>query len=107
MGPGGQATETMRIENTTSSAFEVAVRIAGTPTRFWNDLRLAVWPVGTAAPSPLPPLLWWTGQWNQLGTLEPGRAVTYEVQLYLPTSAGNEDQQQTAVFDLVWHAQGT
>lgn len=97
----------MRIENTSSSAYDLAVQVAGTPSAFWNDLRLGIWPEGTAAPSPLPPLMWWTGQWNTLGTLQPGQVVTYDVQLFLPTSAGNSAQQQSAVFDLVWHAQGT
>jgi len=73
--------------------------------QLWNDLRFGVWQTGTAAPSPLPPLLFWRGQDNDLTTLAPGQSATYQLELYLPTSASNTDQGLRATIDLVWHAQ--
>jgi hypothetical protein len=106
MAPGGSASELLTIRNETGAPFVLSLRAAGTPDRFWNDLELGVWPDGTAAPDPFPPLVWWTAQANRLTTLAAGASVRYRVELYLPPTAGNEDQLQTAVVDLVWSAQG-
>ena len=108
MAPGGAATEHMTIRNDSGGAIDLSLQAVpqGTPNVLWSDLRLGVWQQGSAAPSPLPPLLWWTTQENTLTTLAANATVTYVIQLYLPTSAGNGDQAKTAVIDLRWHAQG-
>lgn len=108
MAPGGAATEHMTIRNDSGGAIDLSLQAVtqGTPNVLWSDLRLGVWQQGSAAPSPLPPLLWWTAQENTLTTLAANATVTYVIQLYLPTSAGNGDQAKTAVIDLRWHAQG-
>ena len=94
MAPGGSASEVMRILNDTNQAFTVSLQAAGTQNSFWNDLQMGVWKDGTAAPNPLPPLLQWTTQANNLGSgpLPPGQTVKYKIELYLPTTAGNADQ---------------
>ncbi|HKI92342.1 MAG TPA: hypothetical protein VJ986_08565 [Gaiellaceae bacterium] len=106
MAPGGSASEVMTIRNDTNQAFTVSLQAAGTQNSFWNDLELGVWKDGTAAPNPLPPLLQWTSQANDLGSgpLQPGQTIKYKVELYLPTTAGNADQNRTAVIDLIWRA---
>lgn len=106
MTPGGSASEVMTIRNDTSQAFTVSLQAAGTRNAFWNDLQLGVWQDGTAAPNPLPPLLQWTTQANDLGSgpLQPGQTIRYKIELYLPTTAGNADQNKTAVIDLIWRA---
>jgi len=106
MAPGGAASEVMTIRNDTSEPFTLALRADGTQNQLWQDLQLGVWEVGTGAPAPLPPLLFWTTQANQLATLQAGETIRYEIELFLPTSAGNGDQALTATIDLVWSAQG-
>lgn len=106
MAPGGSATEVMTIRNDTSQAFTVSLQATGTQNSFWNDLQMGVWEDGTAAPNPLPPLLQWTSQANNLGSgpLQPGHTIKYKIELYLPTTAGNADQNKSAVIGLVWRA---
>jgi hypothetical protein len=94
------------IRNESGAPFTLSLQAAGTTNQLWNDLQLGVWEQGTPAPSPLPALLWWTLQENQLATLQPGQTVKYVVELALPGSAGNGDQGLAAVIDLRWHAQG-
>lgn len=108
MAPGGAATEHMTIRNDSGGTVDLSLQaiLRGTQNGLWSDLRLGVWQQGSAAPDPLPPLLWWTGQDNRVTSLAAGASVTYVIQLYLPTSAGNGDQAKTAVIDLSWHAQG-
>ena len=45
-------------------------------------------------------------QSNALTTLQPGESISYAIELYLPTTAGNDDQGLAAAIDFVWHAQG-
>jgi hypothetical protein len=106
MAPGGAATEHMTIRNDSGGTIDLSLQALGTQNLLWSSLRLGVWEQGAAAPDPLPPLLWWTGQLNRLTTLAAGASVTYVIQLYLPPSAGNAVQDKTAVIDLRWHAQG-
>lgn len=105
MAPGRSASEVMTVRDEAGVPVTLSLRASGEENRFWNDLRMGVWQVGTAAPDPLPELLWWTTQDNRLTTLSPEQQVSYEIELYLPTSAGNEDQGQAAIVDLTWHAQ--
>lgn len=104
MAPGGSATETVTVRNDSGQAFTLSLRAAGTTNQLWNDLRFGVWESGTAAPSPLPPLLFWEGQDNDLGTLLPGESVRFQLELFLPTSASNADQGLRATIDLIWRA---
>ena len=106
MAPGGSASEVMTIRNDTSAPFTLSLQAAGTQTRLWSGLRMGVWEAGTGAPSPLPPLLFWTAQANTLATLAPGASIRYEIELYLPSTRGNVYQGLTATIDLVWAAQG-
>jgi hypothetical protein len=106
MAPGGSVSEVMAIRNDTSQTLTLSLRADGTQNQLWQDLRLGVWEANTAAPSPLPPLLFWTGQDNTLTTLAPGETIRYELELLLPSSAGNNDQGVAVTIDLVWKAQG-
>jgi hypothetical protein len=106
MAPGGSATEVMTITNDSSQPFTLSLRAGGTQNQLWNDLQMGVWQQGTAAPVPLPALLLWTTQTNTLTTLAANASVSYEIELYLPTSAGNDDQGKVASINLTWTAQG-
>ena len=102
--PGDGTFEKMKITNTTSVPYTLSLRATGTPNRLWQDLQMGVWIDGQAAPSPLPPLHFWTAQYNDLQVLQPGQVVHYLIELYLPLSAGNADQHLPAVIDFNWHA---
>ncbi len=106
MAPGGAAYETLTIRNESGGPFTLSLRAAGNRNRLWDDLRMGVWELGSGAPDPLPPLLWWTAQDNDLAILPAGGEITLKVELFLPASAGNEDQNLAAVIDLVWKARG-
>ena len=105
MAPGGSASEVMTIKNESDTAYKLYLRATGTQNRLWNDLELGVWKTATAAPNPLPPLLNWTSQDNDLGiTLQPGDTVKLTLELFLKSTAGNADQNLTATIDFVWKA---
>lgn len=104
MEPGRSASETMTIRDEADVPFTLSLRASGEENRLWQDLRMGVWQAGGPAPDPLPALLLWTTQDNALTTLGPGQEISYEVELYLPLSAGNEDQGETALIDLTWSA---
>jgi hypothetical protein len=106
MAPGGAASEVMTITNETAAPFTLALRADGTINALWHALQLGVWQAGTAAPTPLPALLWWTNQSNPLATLQPGESMRYEIELYLPATATNALQGMAASIDLIWSAQG-
>ena len=106
MAPGDATYEHMTIRNDSGASFTLSLQASGTQNHLWNDLQMGVWEYGTAAPSVLPPLLGWTSQENQLTTLQAGQSITYVIELYLPSSAGNDDQGWAAVIDFNWHAQG-
>jgi hypothetical protein len=106
MAPGDSAVQHVTITNTSDSAYTLALKAAGTQNRLWQDLQLGVWQQSTAPPSPLPPLAYWTTQFNDLVTLRAGESIRLVLELYLPTSAGNEDQGLVAQINLIWHASG-
>lgn len=106
MAPGDSTSERLTITNTSGSPYTLSLQAAGTQNGLWQDLRMGVWEQGTAPPSPLPPLLDWTTQFNALTTLQPGQTETFVIELYLPTSAGNADQNLAAVIDFRWRANG-
>lgn len=105
--PGDGTFEQMTIKNTTSTRYVLSLQARGTPNVLWNDLQMGVWERGTPAPEPLPPLQFWTAQFNPIVTLAPKQVIHLTIELYLPIFAGNENQKRTAVIDFVWHAQGT
>jgi hypothetical protein len=102
--PGDGTFERMTITNTTSVPYVLSLRATGTENRLWQDLEMGVWVRGGAAPSPLPPLHFWTAQYNEIQVLKPGEVVQYLVELYLPLSAGNADQKLPAIIDFNWRA---
>ncbi|HEY8647237.1 MAG TPA: hypothetical protein VIL77_15310 [Gaiellaceae bacterium] len=106
MAPGDAAFEVMTVKNEADVPFTLSLQASGTPNRLWDDLQMGVWEVGTPAPSPLPALLWWTLQENQLTTLQPGDTVSFHIEIALPATAGNADQGYGASIDFHWHAQG-
>jgi hypothetical protein len=106
MAPGSSISEVLTINNDSGAPFTLSLTAAGTENQLWNDLELGVWQAGTAAPQPLPELLWWTNQNATLTTLQNGQSASFEVELYLPTTAGNADQGLTASISLNWVAQG-
>lgn len=103
--PGDSTTEHVTIRNDSDQPFRLSLQATGTTNQLWNDLQLGVWEQGTPAPSPLPALLWWTLQENQLATLQPGESIRLVIELALPASAGNDDQGLAAVIDFHWHAE--
>ena len=97
----------MTIRNESNQAFTVSLQATGTQNSFWNDLQMGVWEDGTAAPNPLPPLLQWTtpGQQPRLGDRSsPATRSSTRSSSTCPTTAGNADQNKTAVIDLIWRA---
>lgn len=105
--PGDSTLERMTITNTSSRGYALYLHVGGTPNAFWDDLEMGVWQHGTPAPTPLPPLGFWTNGFEKLGTLKPGHSVRYTIELYLPPPTGNTAQRQTAKIHLVWRAVGT
>jgi len=105
MAPGGTALERTTIRNDSDGPFTLSLQASGTPNSLWNDLQMGVWELNTPAPAPLPALLWWTTQENDLTTVAPGQSITFVIELSLPSTAGNADQGKAAVIDFTWHAQ--
>ncbi len=102
--PGDGTFEKMTITNTTNVKYFLSLKATGTPNRLWDDLEMGIWEEGTPAPTPLPPLRFWTQQFNNLLTLDPGQVVHYRIELFLPLTAGNGDQHLPAIIDFNWHA---
>lgn len=105
--PGDTASETVTIENTSSSTYTLSLQALGpNDNHLWQDLRMAVYQQATPPPSPFPPLQYWLTQFNDLVVLNPGDSITYVIALYLPTTAGNADQNKSATIDFDWRATG-
>lgn len=104
--PGYGTVEHLRIKNTTKRRFRLSFKAKGTPTPLWGFLELGVWRTGKAAPTPLPPLGFWTHRFTRLLTVKPGKTIRYTIELYLPASAGNAAQDQAAKIAFVWRAVG-
>jgi hypothetical protein len=94
------------ITNTSGTPYTLALKAAGSQNHLWHDLQLGVWDASGPPPTPLPMLDYWTNQFNALATLQPGVSITFVVELYLPTSAGNDDQNLAAVVNFLWRATG-
>lgn len=104
MAPGDSGSEVMTIRNDSGVPFTLSLRASGTSNSLWNALQMGVWETGTAAPSPLPALLWWTAGDNDLATLAAGQTIKYTIELSLPSTAGNSVQGLAATIDLTWKA---
>jgi hypothetical protein len=102
--PGDGTFEKMKITNTTSVPYILSLHATGTPNRLWQDLEMGIWVQGDPAPQPLPPLHFWTAQYNEVQVLQPHEVVHYLIELYLPLSAGNADQKLPAIIDFNWRA---
>jgi len=102
--PGYGTLEHLRIKNTTKRRFRLSFKAKGTQTPLWGFLELGVWRTGKVSPTPLPPLGFWTHRFTRLVTVKPGRTVRYTIELYLPASAGNAAQHQSASITFVWRA---
>jgi len=103
--PGDSTSEVMTITNTSGQGFTLSLEVSGTQNHLWDDLTMGVWQDGTSPPSPLPPLLWWTTQYNDLTTLGPGQSIAYRIEVDLPGTAGNDDQHLAALMEFDWRAQ--
>jgi hypothetical protein len=107
MAPGDAASEVLTVRNDSVQPLTLSLRADGAVNALWHALQLGVWEAGTAAPIPLPDLLWWTTpQATTLATLQAGESIRYQIELYLPTTASNAVQGMTASIDLIWRAQG-
>jgi hypothetical protein len=105
--PGDSVSEVMTVTNTSGTTYTLALRAEdANHDHLWSDLQMGVYPQFTPPPSPLPPLSYWTAQFNDLTILTPGQTVSYVVVLYLPTTAGNADQGKAAAIGFHWQATG-
>jgi hypothetical protein len=102
--PGDGTFEQMKITNTADVPYVLSLEASGTPNQLWQDLEMGVWQQGEPAPTPLPPLHFWSDQYTKLVTLAPGQVVHYTIELYLPLIAGNSDQNLSAVVSFNWRA---
>ena len=104
--PGDSASEIMTITNTTGSPYNLMLKVEGAHNNhIWQDLQMAAWILPGPAPAILPQLTSWISGFNTLTTLNPGQSVQVELELYLPTTAGNADQGNAAVITFHWRAQ--
>jgi hypothetical protein len=97
----------MTITNTSGTAYTLSLEAEdANHDHLWGDLQMGVYPQFTPPPAPLPPLSYWTAQFNDLTILNPGQSISYVVVLYLPTTAGNGDQGLAAAIGFTWRALG-
>ncbi len=105
--PGDSISETWTITNTTGAPYTLSIKADATPSNhLLDDLQMGVWDASGSPPVTLPPLTSWVAGYSDLTTLNPGQTVQYDVELYLPTTAGNADQGKTVSITFHWHAQG-
>ena len=99
----------MTITNTSDTPYTVSLEATGANNNhLWQDLQMAVWDTSGAPPPVFPSLVSWMGGFYSgfIPILNPGDVVQVEIELFLPTTAGNADQGKTAVVAFSWHAQG-
>jgi hypothetical protein len=96
----------MTITNTTGSPYQLSFEATGpNDNHLWQDLEMDVYDPSSPPTPPLPALSSWLGTYHVLTSLNPGQSVQYVIELYLPTTAGNDDMGKSAVIDFHWHAQ--
>ena len=101
--PGDSVSEVMTITNTSGSPYTLSFRAVGpNNNHLWQDLEMDVFDP-FLGPT-LSPLQLWLGTFHALTPLAPGATVQYEIELYLPTTAGNSDQGKSAVISFQWRA---
>lgn len=100
--PGDEEHEVLTITNSSGAPYTLALKVSGAQNQLWHDLEMGVWENGTPTPNPLPPLLFWATQYNDLVTLQPGQSISYRIELFLPVEAGNVDQSLTAIISFNW-----
>jgi len=101
--PGDSVSEVMTITNTSDSPYTLSFRAVGpNNNHLWQDLEMDVFDP-FLGPT-LSPLQLWLGTFHALTPLAPGATVQYEIELYLPTTAGNSDQGKSAVISFQWRA---
>jgi len=102
----------MTIQNTSDTTYTLslqAVRPVGSQNSpLWQSgsdaLLMGVWDTTGPPPASFPTLFSWTTQFWPLTSLAPGQTVQYEIELFLPTTAGNADQNKTATITFEWQA---
>jgi spore coat-associated protein N len=105
--PGDSVSELMTITNTSDTTYTLGFRAVGASNNhLWQDLQLDVFDPALGPAAPMPPLQAWLGSFHTLTTLNPGQTVQYEIELYLPTTAGNADQGKAATITFDWQAVG-
>jgi hypothetical protein len=107
--PGDSISEVMTITNTSDTPYTVSLKAEGANNNhLWQDLQMAVWNTTGSPPPVFPSLVSWMSGFHSgfIPILNPGDVVSVQIELYLPTTAGNADQGKTAVIALHWHAQG-
>lgn len=107
--PGDSASEVMTITNTSDTPYTLSLKATGAnDNHLWQDLQMAVWDTSGAPPPVFPTLVSWMSGFHSgfVPTLNPGDVRHVEIELFLPTTAGNADQGKSAVIAFVWHAQG-
>jgi hypothetical protein len=97
----------MTITNTTGAPYTLSFKATGpNNNHIWQDLQMDVFNPIVGPAFPMPSLQSWLGSFHSLGTLNAGQSVQWEIELYLPTTAGNADQGKTAVVAFTWSATG-
>lgn len=105
--PGDSVSGIWTITNTTGAPYQLSVKATtSSSNHLKQDLRMGIWDITGPPPGTLPLLTDWLPAFNALTTLNPGQSVQLEVQLFLPTTAGNADQGNSVVIALLWQAQG-
>jgi hypothetical protein len=105
--PGDSESEIMTITNTSDTTYTLKFRaVAANNNHPPPDLEMDVFVPSAGPASPMPPLNFWMGTFHALTTLTPGQTVQYEIELYLPTTAGNADQNKSAALTFDWKAAG-
>lgn len=105
--PGDSVSEIMTITNTTGAPYTLSIRAVGPNNNpLWQDLEMDVFDPLAGPAVPLPLLQYWLASFHDLTTLAAGASVQYEIELFLPATAGNRDMGKTAVIGFNWHAQG-
>ncbi|MGH8979660.1 MAG: hypothetical protein ACRDWE_01375 [Acidimicrobiales bacterium] len=107
MEPGQSKSEGLTLENIGTEPFELALKSEGTTSNTLSSaLRLSVKAASSGRVYYDGPLSG-SATGTEIAQLTAGATIRLDVTLYLPSSAGNDVQDQTAKVDLYWNASGT